>query len=78
VVLVDDEAHGEVSLKPCFVALQTISRDASLVELKLAEPEVHVEYKLASEAEQFRRELRYAHGLNVLHVSRLEKHSWFA
>jgi hypothetical protein len=44
VVLVDvGLLHSEVSLKLFRVMLQTMSREASLVELKLAEPEVHVE-----------------------------------
>ena len=68
--VVDDEEV--VFAKPSAIDLLAGSRYASLVELKLAAPDVHVEYKLSSEAVQFRRELRYAHGLNVLHVSRLE------
>jgi hypothetical protein len=52
VVLVDAGAHGKVSLKRASVMLQTMSRYASLVEFRFANPEVHVVHKLASDAVQ--------------------------
>ena len=63
--------HVDVAL--LFVTL-AMSRCARLDEFRLAGPEVHVVKRLASEALQLRRELRYAHGLYLLHSSKLLKH----
>jgi len=71
---VDDAAHGS----PPRVTLHTLPSVAKLDEFKLASPDVHVVYRLASEAVQLRGVSRYAHGLYMSQLSCVEKHSWLA
>ena len=71
VVLSDEGKHGLASVMFARVMLHTMSSCARLDEFRFAGPEVHVVNTLANEAVQFRRGLRYAHGLYRLHSSML-------